>query len=145
MERLWISRHETKRKDAAETLRALSALKETYVKLEGNADRLYESLIEGEITKAEYAAAKAAAAKEMERVSSEIAALQAELDNAGQDGALRNRFVDSFKKYADIEEITREVMTELLDRIKIYPDKRVEIVWKFADDYERLALSLTGG
>ena len=87
----------------------------------------------------------AAAAKEMERVSSEIAALQAELDNAGQDGALRNRFVDGFKKYADIEEITREAMTELLDRIKIYPDKRVEIVWKFADDYERLALSLTGG
>ena len=145
MERLWISRHGTKRKDAAETLRALSALKETYAKLEGNADRLYESLIEGEITKAEYAAEKAAAAKEMECVSSEIAALQAELDNAGQDGALRNRFVDGFKKYADIEEITREAMTELLDRIKIYPDKRVEIVWKFADDYERLVLSLTGG
>ena len=78
------------------------------------------------------------------RSSDRISELESELENVGQDGMLDNQYVNGFKKYVNLESVTREVMIELLDRINIYPDKRIEIVWKFTDEYESLALSLAG-
>ena len=144
LEQVWIAQHQTAHKDKKEAARTLAALREQYAQLELSADSLYESMVEGELTREEYISKKASVSQEIKCLSDQISELESELENAGQDGTLDNQYVNGFKKYANLELVTREVMTELLDRINVYPDKRIEIVWKFTDEYESLALSLTG-
>ena len=142
MEQVWIAQHQMARQDRKDTMRTLIALREQCAQMERSADGLYESMVEGDLTREEYIAKKALLAQGMKSVSARISDLESELENMEQDGTLDNQYVSSFKKYVNLETITRDVMIELLDRINIYPDKRIEIVWKFTDEYERLALSL---
>ena len=144
MEQIWIAQHDAANEDTRGTARTLPELREKYAQLELSADGLYESMVEGELTREEYIAKKASVSQEMKSLSDWISELESELENVGQDGTLDNQYVNGFKKYVNLESVTREVMIELLDRINIYPDKRIEIVWKFTDEYESLALSLAG-
>ena len=59
-------------------------------------------------------------------------------------GALRNRFVTSFQKYTEAEEITSEIVTDVLNTVFVYPDGRLEIIWNYREEYEKLLLSLYG-
>jgi hypothetical protein len=60
----------------------------------------------------------------------------------GEDGGLQNSFVSTFEKYTEVEEITNEIVTEVLQEIRIYPDERFEIVWNFRDELEKLMLEV---
>ena len=60
------------------------------------------------------------------------------------DGGLQNAFVSTFEKYVSVEEITGEIVSEALSEVRVYPDKRLEIVWNFRDDMEKLMLELEG-
>lgn len=46
-----------------------------------------------------------------------------------------NVFFERFLKYKDIEKLDREMLVELIDRIYISEDKRVEINFKYKDQY----------
>ena len=77
-------------------------------------------------------------------IAARMAELEATLENAGADGSLQNGFVTTFEKYTEVEEITREIITEVLKDVYIYPDGRLEIVWNFRDELEKLILDLNG-
>lgn len=49
-----------------------------------------------------------------------------------------NNFIVNFKKYQSITELTREVVSALIENIYIYEDERIEIVMKYRDDFETL-------
>ena len=61
------------------------------------------------------------------------------------DGSLQNGFVSAFKKYLDVEEITSEIMADVLQEVRIFPGGRIETVWNYRDELEKLILDLQGG
>lgn len=96
----------------------------------------------GEIEKAEYLAMKAAAIKERDATAGQITAMEASLENWGASGTLQNRFVDGFKQYAEIQALTDDIVGDALDTVYIYPGGRLEIVWNYQDDFQKMLLDL---
>ena len=60
------------------------------------------------------------------------------------DGNLQNGFVSAFKKYLDVEEITSEIMADVLQEVRIFPGGRIETVWNYRDELKKLILDLQG-
>ena len=142
LHRLWEEQHRERKKDAAAMAKSLSGLRETHQRLCQQISGMYESFALGEINKAEYLATKAAAVRQRDTVAARIAEVEAALENMGEDGGLQNSFVSTFEKYTEVEEITNEIVTEVLQEIRIYPDERFEIVWNFRDELEKLMLEV---
>ncbi len=144
LRRLWEEQHRERKKDTAAMAKSLAGLRETHQRLCQQISGMYESFALGEINKAEYLAAKAAAVQQRDAAAARIAELEAALENIGEDGGLRNGFISTFEKYTEVEEITSEIVTEVLQEVRIYPDERFEVVWNFRDELAKLMLDLQG-
>lgn len=138
--RIWQEQHRKRQADSAVLLKNLTDLKENCRKLEQQVKEMYEGFALGELSKAEYLAAKQVASQRRDAAARRIKELEAQLENTGADGGLNNRFVDCFQKYANIENLTDAILSEVLERILVYPDKRIEIQWNYQEDLERLLL-----
>lgn len=140
--RIWEEQHLQYRRDTNEIHKTLSGLKETCRQTESTIRELYEGFALGELDKASYLAAKSAAAQRRDDAAARIRELEAELENTGADGRLNNRFVDCFQRYAEVEEVTAEIVTDVLQEIVVYPDHRLNIVWNYREDLEKLLLDM---
>lgn len=144
LRRLWEEQHRERKKDTAAMVKSLAGLRDTHQRLCQQISGMYESFALGEVSKAEYLSAKAAAVKQRDAAAGRIAELEAALENIGQDGSLQNSFVSTFGKYMEVEEITSEIVTEVLKEVRIYPGGRFEIAWDFRNELEKLMLDLQG-
>ena len=61
---------------------------------------------------------------------------KAELEN-GID--TENPFLATFRKYENIDKLTREVLIELVEQIKVYENGNISVSLKFANEYRRVA------
>ena len=52
-------------------------------------------------------------------------------------GTSERNWVTLFKQYENIEELNRRVLMALVDRILIYEDHAIEIVFKYKDEYQQ--------
>ena len=68
------------------------------------------------------------AARKKELTLQEIATAQAET----------NQFVARYSKYADLDELTTAIAEELVDRITVYPDGRIDIRLNYVDELSQL-------
>jgi chromosome segregation ATPase len=59
-------------------------------------------------------------------------------DAAGHD----NEFVEQFSKQAGITELTRAMVEEFIQEIKVFSPERIEIIFNYADEYKKI-LDLT--
>lgn len=144
MARIWEEGHRRKKRDTAALRKNIAALREAYSKLEREIKDLYTSFGLGDISKAEYLAAKAAAIQKRDAAAEQLAAWEAKLENTGKDGELQNQFVVRFRPYvgAEIKEITQEILSDILREIHVYPDGRLEIIWNYREEYEKMMLDL---
>ena len=74
---------------------------------------------------------------------SEISCTVLELErkiSGSDDGS--NAAIEQFKSYAGITALTKEISTELLQSITIYPDGRMDIRLNLADEIEALMETL---
>lgn len=140
--RIWEEKHRREKQDVKSIQKSISILRETYTALERHIRELYEKNIFGEIDKETYLKEKNAAAEKRDSIRAEIDALEAKLQNARADGKLENKFVDSFSKYAEIDKLTAEIVSDVLQEIIVYPGGRFHIVWNYGDELERLLLDI---
>ena len=70
------------------------------------------------------------AAKENERKITELEAEQQNLQTAPN----AYPFLDVYRKYRKLEEITRPMVVELIEKIEVYEGNRVEITFRFHDE-----------
>ncbi len=61
---------------------------------------------------------------------------QAEVEN-GVDN--ENEFLTAFRKYENIDKLTREILIELVEHIKVYEGSDISVRFMFADEYRRVA------
>lgn len=142
LSRIWEEKHKGKRRNVEVLRKSIAAHKGVFERQDQQIKALYESFVLGEISKAEYLAMKAAAVKERNRTEEEITRLTAELENTAADGTLANRFVATFQKYAEIDEITKEMVTDAYEGIIIYSDGQLEIVRRYQDELLTLLIEL---
>ena len=140
--RIWEEKYRRKQCDVKGVQAELSRLAESCTVLDTHARDLYEKFAFGELTREEYLSEKRAAVEKKERVSVRMEELEAELQNAGKDGGLENRFTDSFGKYTEVEELTADIIEDVLQEIVVYPDHVLRIVWNYQDDLQKLLIDI---
>lgn len=140
--RLWEEQQKKKRRSVTVTVKKLASLKEERSQIGQQIKELYESFALGEISKTEYLSAKSAAVEQKDTLAVRIGELEAELENTGENGRLNNRFVSNFQKYAEVEEITREIVTDVIGGVFVYPGGRFEIEWNYREEFERILMEV---
>ena len=74
-------------------------------------------------------------AQALEEVLQTLRAEQAELKN-GVDA--ENPFLAAFRQYRNIDKLTRDILIELVDHIKVHEGGNISIVFRFADELRRI-------
>lgn len=100
---------------------------------------LHERLEEQIITKKEFLEFKAVYIKRREDAESAAASLQADLDGilAGTSGNFK--WMEHFKEYQNITELSRKVVASLIQKITVYEDQRIHIQFYHEAEYDLLA------
>lgn len=99
---------------------------------------IYQDWKDGEISHSDYRHMKEDYEEQAEALNEVIEKLrveQAELEN-GID--TENPFLKAFRQYGNIEKLTRDVLIELVDHIKVYEGGNISIVFRFADEFHRI-------
>lgn len=140
--RIWEEKHLWKQYDVKGMRAELSKLAESRTALDSHTRELYERFAFGELDRENYLSEKSAAVEKKNRISIRMEELEAELQNAGRDGRLENRFTDSFCRYTGVEELTADIIEDVLQKIVVYPGHVLRIDWNYQDDLKRLLLDI---
>ena len=93
--------------------------------------RLYEDLSDGIIDKSEYFEFRNSYTKIIEEKQEALLRVKKEMKQSVTTGATERNWVTLFKQYENIEELNRRVLMALVDRILIYENHAIEIVFKY--------------
>lgn len=103
----------------------------TQEQLSNQGDKLYEDFFEGKISREAYIEQKAALSERQEEVSQAENTVRKRINELSAD---HNTFVKKYKGLADLDNLTAEIAADLLDRVTIWPDGRVEIELNYLDE-----------
>lgn len=96
---------------------------------------LYENFVEGIINKAEYTDFRENYRGLIEEKQNAMKRLKREQQEAAAMGSQNRAWVQVFAQYENVQELDRRILLALVDRIFIYEDKRVEIVFRYRDEF----------
>lgn len=99
---------------------------------------LYPDWKKGIISQEEYTTIKTRLVEKNKILNEELSRLCEKLKKVEASGKNTNEFVDHFKKYGEIKEITRDVVVELIDVIYVHEGGEITIQFKYQDEYQRL-------
>lgn len=142
LSRIWEEKQRLRKQDTEGMRKALSRLKESRSALDNHIRDIYEKTIFGEMDKEAYLKEKKLASEEKDQINQRIRELEAELQNASENGRLENKFTDSFQQYTEIEELTADIVNDVLQEIVVFPDRVFSIVWNYRDELESLLLDV---
>jgi DNA invertase Pin-like site-specific DNA recombinase len=103
-------------------------------KLQDDKQRLYESFVLGDTNQDEYKARKAAIDAEYDRIRKILEAIICQEKANAPDMEL----IDIAKKALRKRVLSKELVEMLIDKVLVYPDNRIEIVWKLSGFMECL-------
>ncbi|HJB90788.1 MAG TPA: recombinase family protein [Candidatus Eisenbergiella merdigallinarum] len=98
---------------------------------------LYESLTDGIIDRQEYEDLKKTYARRRAEAEEQAETVQRKMEQDWEDNLLGRSWMEQFKKHANITELDRRIVVSLIERILVYHDRRVEIVYRFQDEFQR--------
>lgn len=93
--------------------------------------KTYENFVEGLITKEEYLEYKNRYERELEELEKHQSLLLEQMKLQKEENGKFDAWVESFKDYINIEELTRDVVLELIDKIEVNCDSSITIYYKF--------------
>lgn len=103
---------------------------------------LYENLAEGIIDKEEYRKLKMRYSELLASAEEQAEKICMEISGSIKNGVEDREWIGQFKKYRNITELDRTVVVTLIERILVYRDKRIEIVYNWHDEFRQLAGAL---
>lgn len=132
--------------DAAQLQKAnLRKLNERYLQKQKEIERnrsllqkLYESLADGLIDRSEYQELKEVYAKHRADAEKQAEAIQEQMGQEMAFGAESRVWIDRFRKYRNITELDRNVVVTLIERVMIFREHRVEIVFRWQNEYRAM-------
>ena len=99
---------------------------------------LYQDWKDGEITHNDYRHMSEDYGRQVEAAQTVLGNLQMEQSELEKGVDIENPFLAAFRKYENIDKLTREILIELVDYIKVYEGGDISIRFKFADEYRRV-------
>lgn len=99
---------------------------------------VYEDLKDELISKEEYISMKQEFEKRRRAALDSIAQIKIEIETLASRNGKHHEWIESFIANKGIEKLERNVVVELIDYIRIYEDKRIEIVFRYADNYKEI-------
>ncbi len=117
-------------------------MRESLAQQKRKAKSLYEAFALDEMDRSDYLAEKSSLQKAQEDIEGKIAKLGNALENLSTENDLRDAIAPQIQKYVDAEDISWEMLNELLIEVLVFPGGRLEIRWKNQDEVSQIAQSL---
>ena len=95
---------------------------------------LYENYIKGILPKQDYRMLKEEYTTKLETVEKEISTLNKKLEKELWHD--RKEWIEHFKKFSNITELDRNAVIQLIQSIKIFEKKQIEITFRYQSEYE---------
>ncbi len=128
-------------KVAAEKLdKRLEALRQELVKKQDIRDSLYRRYAAGEVSRADFYEFKRIFTRDCEEVERAIEAQQQELDRILESSTPDSPWIQHFKQFGQLETLNREVLVRLVERILVYEGGRIEIVFRYQEQFANAML-----
>lgn len=99
---------------------------------------LYEDCKSGLITEQEYLDMKTAYEDAYKELNVELSNISKQIKEVSNQKIENNIFITTFKQFGNIIEITRDVVVTLIDEIVVSEGRRINIKFKFIDEYKKL-------
>ena len=132
-----VSNHKTK-KFANESILDIKQSKEKEILKINNLKRcLYEDWKNEDITREEYLEYKKKYEQDIERIKNVISNLEEQKQKEENDINENSKWIEDFKKYKNISELDRDIITELIEFIEVYEDKKIKIHFKFMNELDK--------
>ena len=96
---------------------------------------LYENLADNIITKDEYARLKKNYADRAEETEHQLDMLQATIDAIHEHGGEDKTWMEQFKKRQNLTALDRSIVVSLIERVMVYPDRRIEVTYRWQDEF----------
>ena len=130
-----INNNSARKKESSHIEKALKSQISEREKLVSMITDLYPDWKSGVITVDEYQMLKERLNERLRIADEKIASLTKSADQFKNGINEDNDFVAHFKKYGNIEALTRPIVTELIEEIFVHEGGDIEIVFKFYDAY----------
>ena len=121
--------------EAQKVQRQLDKKRSEYERLQKLLMSLYENLADGIIDRDEYARLKQNYAGRCAECEKQMETLQETITQIKEHGGEHREWMAQFRKHLNITELERSIVVALIDRILIYRDNRVEVRFRFADEF----------
>ncbi len=115
----------------------LVALMEQVDKYVNLKKKLYEDYSEGLLTREEYVEYSDMYAAKIKRGKEELQKIHDERERILNEN-IQSEWIQKFKQYRNITELTRPILVELIDKILVYQDKTIEIRFRYDDRFKFL-------
>ena len=113
------------------------------VKLERRKLRLYEDYSDKKITVEEYDIFKENYDIKIREAENALIILQNEISKCTCEREQDNSYwIDYIKEYSNFTELSREIIIKFIDKIIVYEGGRLEIIFRYKDDYEKILKSI---
>ena len=100
---------------------------------------LYQDWKDGEITQQDYRDMKADYERQTIALTDVLARLNAERAELANGVKSEHHALVAFTKHQNIDQLSRELLVELIDHIKVYENGNISVRFKFADEFRRIA------
>ena len=128
--------------------RRIEALIETKererTKIMGYKQSIYQDWKDGEITHSDYRHMSQDYEQQIAALDGVLDNLHAEQDELQNDIDAESPCLTAFKKFENIDKLTREILIELVDQIKVHENGNISIKFKFADQLRRIMEYIDG-
>ena len=99
---------------------------------------VYQDWKDGEISHADYRHMKENYEQQTEALNEVLKRLRDEQEKFENGVDEENPFLTAFRQYQNIDKLTRDVLIELVDHIKVHEGGNISIVFRFADELRRV-------
>ena len=99
---------------------------------------IYQDWKDGEITHQDYRYMKEEYEQQAETLNQVLERLREEQRELEKGIDTENPFLATFRQYQNIEKLTRDILIELVDHIKVYEGGSISIAFRFADELRRI-------
>ena len=100
---------------------------------------LYQDWKDGEITQQDYRDMKTDYERQTIALTDVLARLNAERAELANGVKSEHPALVAFTKHQNIDQLSRELLVELIDHIKVYENGNISVRFKFADEFRRIA------
>lgn len=100
--------------------------------------KLYENLQDGMIGQDEYFLFKKSYAAKIADAEAAIVAIEDERKQTVERNRERLAWIDVYKAYQNVTEISRKLVVDLIEQIRIFENGRIEIKWRYYDEYQKI-------